>query len=285
MRRNAVVLSIVALVAGLALVGLAAYGFAGTSGKPSGLSSPLSGEVSDEPAVLPSDAASALPSASPTPSVKRSPSKKPTARPSPSKKKIVVVAPPPKPKPQPVPSGTPCPYHEGTDASKASVGAALTSAANRVFYSAAGPLDLKLIKAVAWQESGWQSTIMACDGGIGTMQVMSNTVTWMNDKFGTDFNAHTLTGNTMIGSAYLQWLVKYFGDVYFDSNYKLSADDCASGDPAVPDYKTPCLLNAVIASYNYGFGAVDTDNGIVIPNPQYVSNVRALMVNCACFAY
>jgi hypothetical protein len=116
---------------------------------------------------------------------------------------------------------------------------------------------------------------------------MPNTVTWMNDKFGTDFNAHTLSGNTMIGSAYLQWLVKYFGDVYFSDRgadkYSLSADDCASGDPDIPDYKTPCLLNAVIASYNYGFGAVDTDAGIVIPNPQYVKNVRALMVNCTCF--
>jgi hypothetical protein len=107
---------------------------------------------------------------------------------------------------------------------------------------------------------------------------------WMNQRFGTSYDVHTLTGNTMIGSAYLQWLVKYFADAYFGT-YTLNADDCVSGDPAIPDYKTPCLLNAVIAAYNYGYGAVDTDNGIVIPNPQYVSNVRALMVNCTCFGY
>lgn len=282
MKKNALVLSIVAMTVGLSLVGLAAYGFAGTSSKATGLSQPTASAPAFDIAASDSVSPSALPSASASP--KKSPSAKPAPRPSPSKKKIVVVAPPPKPKPQPVPSGTKCPYHEGTDASKAEVGAALTAAANRAFYSAAGPLDLKLIKAIAWQESGWQSTIMACDGGIGTMQVMPNTATWMNDKFGTDFNAHTLSGNTMIGSAYLQWLVKYFGDVYFNGTYSLSPDNCVSGDPAVPDYKTPCLLNAVIASYNYGFGAVDTDAGITIPNPQYVSNVRALMINCSCFA-
>jgi Transglycosylase SLT domain len=284
MRINAAVLSIVAVVTGLSLVGLAAYGFSGTVTRPSGMSSPLPSAQTAEPAL----SADPVPSASASPSPSRRPSKSPSPRPAPSKKKVVVVQPPPQPKPQPLPSGVKCPYHEGTDASKAQVGAALTTAANRVFYSAAGPLDLKLIKAVAWQESGWQSTIIACDGGIGTMQVMPNTATWMNEKFGTDFDMHTLNGNTMIGSAYLQWLVKYFGDVYFSSNpdpYDLSPDNCVSGDPAVPNYKTPCLLNAVIASYNYGFGAVDTDTGIQIPNPQYVSNVRALMENCPCFAY
>jgi Transglycosylase SLT domain len=285
MKKNALVLSIVAVIAGLSLVGLAAYGFAGTAARPTGLSEPLASSDPTDPAAGADFASpSALPSLSASAAPKKSPSKKPTPRPTPSRKQIVVVAPPPKPKPQPVPSGTTCPYHEGTDASKAAVGVALTTAANHVFYSAAGALDLKLIKAVAWQESGWQSTIIACDGGIGTMQVMPNTATWMNEKFGTNYDLHTLSGNTMIGSAYLQWLVKYFGDVYFNGNYSLSADDCVSGDPAVPDYKTPCLLNAVIASYNYGFGAVDTDTGIQIPNPQYVSNVRALMRNCPCFA-
>jgi len=280
MKKNALVLSIVAMMVGLSLVGLAAYGFAGTSSRTA--EPPL---VAAEPLDSLEPSASVAVPVSPSPSPKRTPSKRPSPRPSPSKKKITVVAPPPKPQASPVPSGTKCPYHEGTDASKAAVGAALTNAANHVFSSAAGPLDLKLIKAVAWQESGWQSTIMACDGGIGTMQVMPNTATWMNDKFGTDLDAHTLSGNTMIGSAYLQWLVKYFGEVYFDNNYRMSADDCVSGDPDVPDYKTPCLLNAVIASYNYGFGAVDTAEGIKIPNPQYVSNVRALMVNCTCFSY
>ena len=41
----------------------------------------------------------------------------------------------------------------------------------------------------------------------------------------------------------------------------------------------------MIASYNYGPGAVATDNGLVIPNPQYVRNVRALMTECECLAF
>jgi Transglycosylase SLT domain len=282
MRINAVVVSVVAVVTGLSLVGLAAYGFSGTVTRPSGMSSPLPSAETAEPAL----SADPVLSASAPPSPSRRPSKSPSPRPAPSKKKVVVVQPPPKPQPQPLPSGVKCPYHEGTDASKAEVGAALTTAAARNFWPGTSvALPNELIKAVAWQESGWQSTIMACDGGIGTMQVMPNTATWMNQRFDTDFDVHTLSGNTMIGSAYLQWLVKYFGDVYFNSNYTMSADDCVSGDPTVPDYKTPCLLNAVIAAYNYGYGAVDTDTGIKIPNPSYVSNVRALMRNCTCFGF
>ena len=72
--------------------------------------------------------------------------------------------------------------------------------------------------------------------------------------------------------------IKYFGDVYFDSDYTLDAGDCV-------DHKDACLLNAVIASYNYGFGNVDTDDGLVIPNPRYVENVRALMTECVCLSY
>ncbi|WP_157546522.1 transglycosylase SLT domain-containing protein [Hamadaea tsunoensis] len=279
--RNGLVISIAALVAGASLVGLAAFGF---SGKPDPVA--VVGPSPSASAVPPSIEAAVLPSASTakSPSVKPSASRKPSPKPTPSRKPVTVTQPPPKPKASPLPSGVKCPYHAGTDAAKTDVRAALDTAAAKSFWpGTAVDLTPQLLKAIAWQESGWQSTIMACDGGIGTMQVMPNTATWMNQKFGTDYDVKTLSGNTMIGAAYLQWLVKYFGDVYFDSDYSLSADDCVSGDPAVPNYKTPCLLNAVIASYNYGYGAVDTDAGIKIPNPSYVSSVRALMVNCTCF--
>lgn len=98
-------------------------------------------------------------------------------------------------------------------------------------------------------------------------------------RFDTSYDVKTLSGNTMIGSAYLQWLIKYFGDTYFDGDYTLDAADCAQ-DPAVPDYQEPCLLNVVIAAYNYGYGAVDDEvhQKIVIPNPSYVRPVRALML-------
>ena len=284
MRKSWFVVSLVVLIGGLSLVGLSAWGFADVSSAPK--QSADSTSATEEPSPEASEIASASPSASAKASPTKSPTRKPSPKPSPSRKAITVVAPPPAPKASPLPSGVKCPYHEGTDAAKSTVGNALETAAAKPFWTtSAVTLPTKLIKAVAWQESGWQSTIMACDGGIGTMQVMPNTATWMNGRFDTNYDVHTLSGNTMIGSAYLQWLVKYFGDVYFNSTYSLNADDCVSGDPLIPDYKTPCLLNAVIASYNYGYGAVDTDQGIKIPNPQYVSNVRALMVNCTCFGY
>ena len=114
---------------------------------------------------------------------------------------------------------------------------------------------------------------------------MPATADFVNNRFETSFDEHTLVGNTMLGSAYLQWLVKFFADNYFASDYTLDAADCVSTDPNVPNYQTPCLLNAVIAAYNYGPGNVDVGDHIVIPNPDYVRPVRALMVSCPCSAY
>ncbi len=204
----------------------------------------------------------------------------PSPKPKPSRKPVTIPGPPPPaPKPAPLPSGQPCPYHYGTDASLSDVGAALEAAAAHHFWTTSQvTLPVNLIKAIAKQESGWQSTIVACDGGIGTMQIMPDTAKWMNTRFSANYDPKTLTGNTMIGSALLQWLIKWFGDRYFNSDYTLRTGDCAQ-DPNVPDYQEPCLLNAVIAAYNYGYGAVDTPNGLVIPNPNYVRPVRALMLD------
>lgn len=187
--------------------------------------------------------------------------------------------PPPPPAPQPPDSDEPCPWYDGAGASRGEVRTALVTAAGHRFWPN-DPITVPthLMKAVAWQESGWQSTIIACDGGIGTMQIMPDTASWMNTRFGTSHDVDTLAGNTMIGAAYLEWLVKYFGDVWFDGSYDLNPAHC-------PQVTTPCLLNAVIASYNYGFGAVDLPDRIAIPNPQYVANVRALMTECVCLSY
>lgn len=205
-----------------------------------------------------------------------------TATPAPAPTRAPITPPgppPPPPAPAPVPSDRECPWYEGENAPLSEVRDALVTAANHRFW----PNDpitvpVELMKAIAWQESGWQSAIMACDGGIGTMQVMPDTATWMNTRFGTSYDVHTLSGNTMIGAAYLQWLIKYFGDVWFGGSYDLNPDDCE-------DHRSPCLLNAVIASYNYGFGAVDLPDRIEIPNPRYVENVRALMTQCTCLSY
>jgi hypothetical protein len=264
------VIAAIAITVAIAVTGVYLVVSSFGTGQPSAFV-PTDPQTSLTPESLdPSPSASEAPS--PTPS-------KPKPKPSPSRKPVTIPGPPPPaPAPSPVPSGVVCPYHYGTDAPLADVGTALETAAARHFWTTS-PVNLPvpLIKAIAKQESGWQSTIVACDGGIGTMQIMPNTATWMNQRFGTSYDLKTLSGNTMIGSAYLQWLIKYFGDVYFDSSYSLGTDDCAQ-DPNVPDYKEPCLLNAVIAAYNYGYGKVDTPNGLVIPNPDYVRPVRALML-------
>ncbi|GAB7188031.1 transglycosylase SLT domain-containing protein [Kitasatospora sp. Ki12] len=208
----------------------------------------------------------------------------PTAKPGP-------VAPPPPPAP-PTPHVPPLqsgcqPSKPRPDEPKEAVAAALTAAAgqSRTLKLASGgtdrlpPLPVNLVKAIAWQESGWQSGILACDGGIGTMQVMPNTISWMNGKYGTTSDATTLTGNVQLGTQLLDWLVAYYGDSSFGGGYDLSPDP-ATG-------KTP-LLDLVISAYNAGAGNVhynavtDPATGQVvgsldIPNPGYVANVKALM--------
>ncbi|MEV7023146.1 lytic transglycosylase domain-containing protein [Kitasatospora sp. NPDC093558] len=208
----------------------------------------------------------------------------PTAKPGP-------VAPPPPPAPEgphTPPLQSSCkPSKPQPDEPKDAVGTALTAAAGQartLTLSSGGtdklpPLPVNLVKAIAWQESGWQSGILACDGGIGTMQVMPNTVSWMNTKFGTTSDPKTLAGNVQLGSQLLDWLVAYFGDSGFGGTYDLSPDP-ATG-------KTP-LLDLVISAYNAGAGNVhyntatdpatgETVGSLVIPNPGYVANVKALM--------
>ncbi|WP_234327022.1 lytic transglycosylase domain-containing protein [Streptomyces sp. NRRL WC-3742] len=265
------------------------------------------------PSATASATASATPSATPTPSASTSTSAKagasaqpgnakpggPATQPPVAKPAIAApvpvakpgpVAPPPPPAPATPhvpPLQSSCkPSHPQPDEPKEAVGAALTSAAgqSRTLNLSNGgtdklpPLPTNLVKAIAWQESGWQSGILACDGGIGTMQIMPNTVDWMNTKFATKSDPKTLSGNVQLGSQLLDWLVAYYGDSSFGGTYDLSAD--ASG-------KTP-LLDLVISAYNAGAGNVhyntvtDPTSGqvvgsLVIPNPSYVANVKALM--------
>lgn len=195
---------------------------------------------------------------------------------------------PPEPAPEPAPPSPPPRYEgeciasrEGPQATQEEVAAALIEAAGRTYWPISAPqisLPRELVKAVAWQESGWQSEIVACDGGVGVMQVMPDTAEFLNDRFQVSYDPHTLDGNATLGANYLAWLVKYFGDVHFDQRYQLDPATCA-------DHLDPCLLNAVIAGYNFGPAAVETGDGLAIPNPQYVANVRALMADCVCLSY
>lgn len=219
------------------------------------------------------------------------PAPAPTTKPGP-------VAPPPPPvaAQQTPPAQGGCKSFDGTNQPQSAVGAALAAAAGKsrtLTLSSGGtdklpPLPVNLVKAVAWQESGWQSAIQACDGGIGTMQIMPATATWMNGKFGTTNDVQTLTGNTDLGAELLDELVAYYGDSDFGGKYSLAPDPVTGKNP---------LLDVVVAAYNAGAGnvhynttsttdpatgLVTTTGAEVIPNPSYVSSVEALMSNCGC---
>jgi hypothetical protein len=237
----------------------------------------------DQPSEVPPAVAElgVAPSAKPSPS--RTPKPKPTrttsgplAKPKPPTETRV-----PPPPPKPAPSGCK-PSYRGTQATRGEVKAALSDAAARTYWPTSAP-DIKippaLLKATAWQESGWQSNIVACDGGIGLMQVMPGTADWMNQRFGQSYDINDYRDNAYLGATYLAWLTKYIGDMYFEPDFRLDASLCTSE-------LNSCLLNAVIAAYNYGHGAVAREGQpLAIPNPQYVRNVRALMTECVCLSY
>jgi soluble lytic murein transglycosylase-like protein len=248
--------------------------------------------VFHDAAAAPSDSASASPSpvVPGSPSEPPSPPPSPTVAPTPAKKK----APPPKPKPvqvaHPPPSqphdpppktpkpGASCPTYSGPVAPRSDVAAAISAASQHPFKpklngdgdQTAISVRLALIQGVAWEESGWQSTILACDGGVGTMQVMPNTASWMNEKYDTSYDFHTLTGNVMVGTGYLAWLTQYFGETYFGGNYSLM------GDP-----NKLVLLDLVLSGYQAGFGKVDEAMaaGKDLPNTWYVYTVEGFMTN------
>lgn len=146
------------------------------------------------------------PSASPTP--KKSPTTRPPAKPKPKRKPPVETQLPPAP-PKQAPAGCQ-PKKAGTAATRAQVKEALTAAAGRTYWPTSAPsikVPLNLVKATAWQESGWQSNIIACDGGIGLMQVMPDTATFVNNRFGQSHDVRDYKDNATLGANYLAWLM------------------------------------------------------------------------------
>jgi hypothetical protein len=259
----------------------------GCGGKPGGeaetpVAAGASSEVTPEAPIETTPPVEATVAPTPTATPSRTPTAKPKAKPKPKPKPNVEIA---KDLPPAVPNPAPSdckPRYAGTQATRAEAKQALTAAAGRTYWPVSAPsirVPLDLVKAVAWQESGWQSNIISCDNGVGLMQVMAPTAKYVNDRFEQSYDLNKYQDNATLGTNYLAWLIKYFGDVYFDGDYALSTSgDCASSTDL-------CLMNAVIASYNYGFGKVGLDDGLVIPNPQYVRNVRALMTECECLSF
>ncbi|RQX19162.1 lytic transglycosylase [Micromonospora ureilytica] len=280
-----------AVLAGL-LLASALVGCAAKGESPQDVAAPVA--VTDGPTDAPSDEVSGepSPSASAVESMGAAPSRSATPRPKPTKKPTRAPKPRAVPKPPtetevppapPKPAPSSCkPTYKGTKATRAEVKAALTDAADRTYWPVSAPditIPLTLLKATAWQESGWQSNIYACDGGVGLLQVMPATATWMNQRFEKSYKIDAYQDNAYLGATYLAWATKYIGDMYFESDYRLDPALCTSA-------LNSCLLNAVIAAYNFGHGAVAQEGKpLAIPNPSYVRNVRALMNECVCLAY
>jgi Transglycosylase SLT domain len=175
-----------------------------------------------------------------------------------------------------------CAHREGKLQTKKSAKSALVKAAGKTYWNSEAPhlkLNADLVKAIAWQESGWQSNIVNCDGGRGLMQVMPDTVDMINQRFGLAYDATDHRQNAQVGANYLAWLTKAFGDQYFKKKYDLSPKKCKT-------HGSMCLLNMVIAGYNAGRGPVDAGYASAeLPNPGYVDSVRSLMKSCYCDRY
>jgi soluble lytic murein transglycosylase-like protein len=162
---------------------------------------------------------------------------------------------------------------------KKKVKAALKTASARVYWRTEAPtlkLNYPLVKAVAWQESGWQTNIHNCDGGQGVMQVMPDTVDFINNRFGLEYDASDYRQNALAGANYMAWFTRWAGQNYFKENYNLSPGKCKS-------HTSWCLLNVVISGYNAGQGGIEAAaQSRTLPNPQYVAAVRSLMNRCEC---
>ena len=173
-------------------------------------------------------------------------------------------------------------YDKTKPVAKSKVKTALKSAAARIYWRTEAPtlkLNYPLVKAIAWQESGWKSNIHNCDGGTGIMQVMPATVDMINQRFGLAYDPSKYQDNAYVGANYLAWLTKWAAYNYFKNSYNLSTGKCKS-------HTSWCLLNVVISGYNVGQGGIEAAAATkTLPNPEYVAAVRALMTRCQCDQY
>lgn len=64
-------------------------------------------------------------------------------------------------------------------------------------------LPRTLVLAIAWQESRWTQHVISWDGGVGTMQLMSYTTSWLNGYLHKNYSAYRLQDNIQLGTAYL----------------------------------------------------------------------------------
>ncbi len=132
--------------------------------------------------------------------------------------------------------------------------------------------------AIAWQESGWQQNIVACDGGIGLMQLMPATVTWLNAYYGVNDDPTTLDGNAGLGAGYIAYYANYYigylttNDATYCSQQPGGVCSLATPWPGATDGAT--VQDIVISVYNEG---ATTMAQYGITNWSYVNDVLLWM--------
>jgi hypothetical protein len=128
--------------------------------------------------------------------------------------------------------------------------------------------SFSLIEAISWQESGWQQNVKACDGGVGLMQLMPDTTTWLNTYYGRNDDPYTLAGNIMQGIELLQWTYSYY--ISF-CNPQLPQGQTCNWDTVWPDATDGATIRDIVSSaYNEGIGTM-AHYGII--NWWYVNSV------------
>jgi len=73
----------------------------------------------------------------------------------------------------------------------------------------ANGVNPSLIKAMAYQESGWQQDVVSSAGAIGVMQVMPATARWVNKVLlgGASLNVRQAHDNIKMGVSYMRYLL------------------------------------------------------------------------------
>ena len=109
-------------------------------------------------------------------------------------------------------------------------------------------VDPALIRAVAWQESGWWQGSRSSSGAIGVMQLMPATATWLGPSLvGRRLDPYNASDNIEGGAAYLGYLLRATGS-----------------------------RRLAIASYYQGMGSVST-RGLLPETEAYVTSVASFI--------
>jgi len=72
-------------------------------------------------------------------------------------------------------------------------------------------VDRHLVRGLAWQESGYQPSVVSKHGAVGVMQVMPDAWSFVELFVIGHSVAATVDGNIRVGVAYLHYLLRYFG--------------------------------------------------------------------------